>query len=118
MHATADSKIVRVSGIAKAILLDKIFNDIRAFPNKDMRRWPAMRLAVRRTHKVIGRIIFLTSSIMTINIIKVPGVPWGTKWDNMWFVFFNHPNSIKESQNVKDKGRVTVRWEVGEKICG
>jgi hypothetical protein len=33
-------------------------------------------------------------------------------------VFFIHPNSIIPNQNVNDKGRVTVRWEVIENTCG
>jgi hypothetical protein len=36
----------------------------------------------------------------------------------MCLVFLDHPNSIKASQKVRDRGRVTVRCEVGEKIWG
>lgn len=44
-----------------------------------MRRCPAVMLAANRTPKVIGRIIFLISSIKTINLIRNTGVPVGTK---------------------------------------
>ncbi len=50
-----------------------------AFPRSDISRWPAIRLAVRRTHKVMGRIRLLTSSIITIKFIRGTGVPWGSK---------------------------------------
>lgn len=74
--------------------------------------------AVNRTQRVIGRIKLLVISIKTINIIKAAGVPWGTRWDNIWFVFFNHPNNINDNQNVKAKGSEMVKWDVGEKIWG
>ena len=118
MQATADSKIVNNKGIGKVIILFNRFIDTRAFPKSDINKWPAIKLAVSRTHKVIGRIIFLTSSIITINIIRAGGVPWGTRWDNMWFVFLNQPNNIKVIQNVKERGRVITKCDVGEKIWG
>ena len=49
------------------------------FPNKVKRRCPAIILAASRTARVPGRIIFLTVSIRTINGIRAPGVPNGTK---------------------------------------
>jgi len=110
--------IISKIGIKNKILIWSIFIVIKKLPSKDIRRCPAIKFAVNRTHKVIGRIKLLTSSIITINIIKALGVPWGTKWDSMWFVFLVQPNNINDNQNVKDKGKVTVIWEVGEKICG
>jgi len=98
--------------------LESIFIEQRALPKRVISKWPAIKFAVSRTHKVIGRITFLTSSIITINIIKIEGVPWGTKWDNIWFVFFAQPNIIVDNQNNKDKGSVMTKWEVAEKICG
>jgi len=92
--------------------------DVNAFPSKDINKCPAIKFAVRRTHNVIGRIMFLTSSIITMNIIRAEGVPWGTRCANIWFVFFVHPNSIKEVQNINEIGSVIVKWEVGEKIWG
>jgi hypothetical protein len=62
--------------------------------------------------------MFLVSSIITINIIKAAGVPCGTRCANIWFVFLNHPNRTMDSQNSNDKGRVTVKWEVGENTWG
>ena len=49
------------------------------FPNKLSKRWPATRLAARRTERVIGRITLLIVSIITINGIRNGGVPRGTR---------------------------------------
>lgn len=46
-------------------------------------RWPAVRFAIRRTLRVSGRIVLLTNSINTINLIRAGGVPLGTRWANM-----------------------------------
>ena len=46
---------------------------------KDMRRWPAIMLAVRRKVSARGRIIFLKTSTITIKLIKKMGVPKGIK---------------------------------------
>jgi hypothetical protein len=48
-----------------------------------MRRWPATILAIRRTARVRGRMIFLTDSISTIKGISRLGVLWGTIWANI-----------------------------------
>ena len=62
--------------------------------------------------------MFLVSSIITMNDINATGVPCGSKWANMWLVFFTHPNSMIPNQNDKDRGRVTVKCEVTENTCG
>jgi hypothetical protein len=109
MQATADSKIVRINGTGKAKIPVIIGREVNAFPNNDISRCPAIKLAVSRTHNVIGRMILLTNSIITMNIIKAEGVPCGTRCDNIWLVFFNQPNNIKDDQNNKEIGRVTVK---------
>jgi len=48
-------------------------------PNKVNNKCPATILAARRIDRVIGRIIFLTVSIITIIGIRKAGVPVGTK---------------------------------------
>lgn len=45
--------------------------------SSDKRRWPATILAMSRTAKVRGRIIFLIVSMSTINDIRARGVPDG-----------------------------------------
>jgi len=116
MKDTADSKIVRISG--QAILRRENLEemDIREFPSRVMRRCPAIRLAVNRTHSVIGRIVTLVSSMITMKAIRAVGVPCGTRWVSMWFVFFVHPKRIIVNHIERDRGRVTVRWEVNEKF--
>lgn len=49
-------------------------------PKRDRSKWPAIILAVSRIDRVIGRIINLIDSIITINGISSVGVPWGVKW--------------------------------------
>jgi hypothetical protein len=53
-----------------------------------------------------------------MKFIKAPGVPCGSRCSNMWLVFLVHPNIIIVNQTVKDRGKVTVRCAVAEKICG
>ena len=50
--------------------------------------------AVRRTASVPGRMLFLIASRMTINDIKIVGVPCGSGFSNMWFVFLINLKSI------------------------
>lgn len=56
-------------------------------------------LAVSRTARVPGRMMFLAVSIITRNGSKILGAPWGTKWANICVVFFIQPNSIKVNHN-------------------
>lgn len=86
------------------------------FPNNVRRRWPAIMFAARRIAKVPGRITLLTVSIHTIKDIKATGVPWGTKWANIWFVWLIHPYNIKESHKGKAKAKVITIWLVLVKI--
>jgi len=57
--------------------------DISAFLNNVKSKCPAIKFAVNRTHNVIGRIMFLTISIITMNEIKAVGVPCGTRCVNI-----------------------------------
>lgn len=118
MNATAVSRIVNIKGnnlITKNVLL-LIF--IRKFLNNDISKWPARMFAVNRTHKVIGRIIFLVNSINTIKFIKNTGVPCGTKWIKMCLVFFIKPKKIVLIQNVNAIIKVSVICEELAKFCG
>lgn len=64
---------------------------IPVFPKRVNNKCPAIMFAVSRTAKVPGRIILLIVSIHTINGIKIGGVPWGTRWANICWVWLNHP---------------------------
>jgi len=115
MKETANSRIVNITGININKITPLLTN---AFPSKDINRCPAIKLAVSRTHKVTGRIILLTSSIKTINIIRTLGVPWGTKWESILLVLLIHPNNIRANQNTKDSGKFKETWEETENTCG
>lgn len=118
IQATADSKIVSIIGIMNMIIEEIKFVDIIAFPNSDINKCPAIIFAVSRTHKVIGRIMFLVSSMITMNLISAIGVPCGRRWDSMCFVFFIHPNIIIDNHIINDIGKVMERWEVLENTWG
>ncbi len=89
-----------------------------AFPKRDISKWPAIKLAVSRTHSVIGRIRFLTSSMITIKFIRATGVPCGRRWESMWFVFFVQPKVMMVNHTVRESGKVMGRCAVVEKFCG
>lgn len=92
--------------------VNNIIKDGPRFPNNVINKCPAIILAVNRTVKVIGRIIFLIVSIHTINGIKIKGVPWGTKCLNMWLVFFVHPNNNSLNHSGKANVKFKVKWLV------
>lgn len=54
-------------------------------PNRDKSKCPAIKLAVNRTAKVIGRIDILINSIITIKGINNVGVPIGVRWVSKLF---------------------------------
>jgi len=77
MHATPTSRVR--SKHSEGI---KIINRLLSAPCEPRRvrsKWPATMFAASRIDKVPGRIIFLTVSIRTINGIRAPGVPDGTR---------------------------------------
>lgn len=93
--------------------LGKVFP---VFPNNVNRRCPAIILAVNRTAKVPGRIIFLIVSIQTIKGINTDGVPWGTKWANMCWVLLIQPKIMNLNHKGKANVNVKVKWLVLVKI--
>lgn len=92
--------------------------DDPVFPNKVRSKCPAIIFAANRMAKVPGRIIFLIVSIHTINGISIGGVPWGTKWANMWMVLLIHPNSINLIHNGRAKASVIAICLVLVKMYG
>lgn len=108
MIDTADSKVNN-----KICVIIKILNNNElilgpVFPNKVINKCPAIIFAVNRTANVPGRMIFLIVSMHTINGIKIPGVPCGTKWQNICCVLLIHPYNI----NLNHKGNLKVRVKV------
>jgi hypothetical protein len=74
--ATANSKIVRINLPGMAIANLALFL-IMKFPKRLINRCPAIMFAVNRMDSVIGRMMFLISSIKTMKFIKGTGVPLG-----------------------------------------
>lgn len=91
-------------------------SELPVFPIRVNKRCPAIIFAVSRTANVPGRIILLIVSIQTINGISTEGVPCGTKWANICWVWFNHPNTINEIHRGKANLSVRVKWLVLVKI--
>lgn len=89
-----------------------------SLPSKDINKWPAIILAVKRTDRDPGRIKFLIVSIITINGIKIPGVPFGNKCENIWLVFLYHPNIINASQIGNANAIDVIKCDVVVKIYG
>lgn len=83
MTATALSRIVRMNGATIKIIEEILLIDSIAFPRRVISKCPAIMFAVSRTHRVMGRIMFLVNSISTINLIRAEGVPCGTKCANI-----------------------------------
>lgn len=74
--------------------------------------------AASRTARVPGRITLLIVSIRTINGMRGPGVPAGTKWANICWVWLIHPNSIKDSHRGSLRAKVNLRCLVDVKTYG
>lgn len=53
---------------------------VNAVPNSPIKMCPVLKFAVSRTDSVIGRTMFLTSSMMHRNGFKNEGDPEGWKW--------------------------------------
>lgn len=95
-----------------------IFNDEPDDPSSDKRRWPAIILAVSRIAKVKGRIISLISSIITINGIKINGVPLGVRCENRSLIKFIILYVIIPNQKDKDIDRQKLICLDAVKIYG
>jgi len=89
--ATAASKINKAICPKIKNVRRKIERLFPVFPIRVNKRCPAIMLAVNRTAKVTGRIIFLIVSIQTIKGIKILGVPCGTKCVNICWAWLIQP---------------------------
>lgn len=84
--------------------------------NRDINKCPATMLAVNRTDKVIGRIIFLVDSIRTMKFIREIGVDVGVKWIIISLNDFNHPHNMIDTHIVREITILTDKWAVGVKL--
>ena len=116
MIDTAISRIIRatITGIVENSII--LFILCIEFPNKDSIKCPAIMLAVNRTDKVMGRIMFLVSSIITITGSRAVGVPVGTMCASIMWGDLIHPNNIRDSHRTNAKGRFNMMWLVGVKM--
>lgn len=55
--------------------MNRVGIEVPRLPNNVNSKCPAIILAVNRTVRVMGRIIFLIDSIQTMNGINIKGVP-------------------------------------------
>lgn len=88
------------------------------FPINVKSKCPDTMFAINRILNVNERIIFLISSIKTINLIRAIGVPLGTRWANILFVKFVHPKIINPSHIGKEIIIFMEMCLVGVKIFG
>jgi len=114
--ATAHSNINSIIWVINNRIIMYLIKDDPVFPKRVISKWPAIILAVKRIANVPGRIIFLIVSMHTIKAIKSEGVPCGTKWINICWVFLNQPKIIKANHMGKAKERVNTIWLVLVKI--
>jgi len=81
-------------------------------------RCPATMLADSRIDRVIGRMMLLTSSIITMKFIKAVGVPVGTMCVSMLSVLLDQPKIIIAIHIDIAIGREIMMWEVGVNVNG
>lgn len=81
-----------------------------------IRRWPAVRLAVRRTPRASGRISRLVVSIRIKTGIKMAGVPSGRRWPREAEGWFRSPVSRVASHSGKASAMFIDSWVVGVNV--
>lgn len=83
------------------------------FPRRLISKCPATILADSRTERVMGRIMFLTNSIITMKFISWIGVPDGTICAIIEEKFLVHPKIMKDIHSVRAIVNEIDRWAVG-----
>lgn len=115
MHETAVSSTISNTITIIAIIvrgLEILITDA----DKVISKWPAIKFAVSRTLRVIGRISVLIVSIITIKGSNNRGVPMGTKWASLWLIslimdlnmYPVHQVNPIAKENVRCLGEVNV----------
>ena len=83
-----------------------------------MSRWPAVRLAVRRTPRAIGRMKRLMVSMIISTGIRGVGVPSGRRWPSACVGWFRSPIITVASQRGTASPRFKDSWVVGVNVYG
>lgn len=82
--------------------------------SKWINKWPLIIFAINRTDNVIGRIRFLTVSMITMKELSKIGEPKGTKWVINLLNLFNILKII--NLNHKGKARYIVKIKCLETV--
>jgi len=86
--------------------------------HKAIKICPAVMFADSRTDRVIGRIIWLTDSISTINCERAIGVLRGTRCLRKWLVLLIMLKTINPIHIGKAILRLKAMWALRQKIYG
>lgn len=117
-----DTEISRIKSRICVIIIIKIkeVEDVSCpdLPNRERSKCPAIMFAESRMARVNGRIISLMDSIITINGIKIKGVPWGVRWAKRSFIKFNILNIMILVHKVRERERENLKCLDAVKING
>ena len=91
MKETATSNIHKANKLVRIKPDTPNLSTLPCLPKRVINKCPATIFAASRTERVRGRIKDLTTSISTIKGIKAPGVPRGTRCDNISLVVCTQP---------------------------
>lgn len=83
-----------------------------------IRRWPAVRLAVRRTPRARGRMSRLVVSMRIRAGMRGVGVPSGRRWPREMDGWFRKPVRRVASQRGKASAMFMESWVVGVNVYG
>lgn len=117
--ATATSRTVRSRRTIRVSRDTSGIVESRAIVAVEMswiRRWPAVRLAVRRTPRARGRMRRLVVSIMIRAGIRGVGVPSGSRWPREADGWFRSPVRSVASHRGKASARFIDNWVVGVNV--
>ena len=97
------SKIIKTKNKIKNGKFPQLIMKKESLTNKWRSKWPANKLAVIRTLKVIGRINNLVISIKTKKNLNIIGEVGGVKWIKNFLYLFQKELAIQENhiKNLK-----------------
>lgn len=119
--ATASSKIVsrsRIDTVSMEIVGMMGSRAIVAVEMSWIKRWPAVKFAVRRTPRANGRMSRLVVSMRMRAGIRGVGVPSGRRWAREIDGWFRSPVRRVASQRGKASAMFMDNWVVGVNVYG